>query len=83
MSVLQILCLRPKVCRYMKDIPQEEPVERDAYQTGMEWLPLEKAKKANLFPRVIRDNLSSLIGMGETIYLGSERRGGGYDYTGN
>ena len=64
------------LCKYRDDIPQEEPVERDAYQTGMEWLALEKAKKANLFPRVIRDNLSALIGMGETVYLGSERRGG-------
>ena len=42
----------------------------------MEWVPLEKVKKANLFPRVIRDNLSALLDIGETIYLGSERRGG-------
>lgn len=64
------------LCKYNSDIPQEEPVERDAYQTGMEWVPLEKVKKANLFPRVIRENLPALIEMGETVYLGSERRGG-------
>ena len=64
------------LCKYMEDIPEKEPVERDAYQTGMEWVPLEKVKKANLFPRVIRDNLNALLDMGETIYLGSERRGG-------
>ena len=64
------------LCRYLEDVPQKEAVERDAYQTGMEWMTIEKAKKADLFPRVIRENLSSLIGYGETIYLGSERRGG-------
>ena len=63
------------LCRYLADVPQQEPVERDAYQTGMEWLPIERALTANLFPRVIRDNLPNLIGYGETIYLGSERRG--------
>ena len=64
------------LCRYLENVPQREPVERDAYQTGMEWMTIEKAKKVDLFPRVIRENLSSLIGYGETIYLGSERRGG-------
>ena len=64
------------LCRYLSEVPQTEPVERDAYQTGMEWVPLEKVKKANLFPRVIRDNLSALLDMGETIYLGSDWGGG-------
>ena len=63
------------LCRYLADVPQQEPVERDAYQTGMEWLPIDRVMTANLFPRVIRDNLPNLIDYGETIYLGSERRG--------
>jgi len=63
------------LCKYLHDIPQQEPVERDAYQTGMEWIPIERAMNAELFPRVIRENLPALIDYGETIYLGSERRG--------
>jgi len=64
------------LCRYLPDVAPVEPVERDAYQTGMEWLPIEEAQKSSLFPKVIRDNLPSLLTYGETIYLGSERRGG-------
>ena len=63
------------LCRYLSDIPAKEPVEKDAYQVGMEWIPIEEARKASLFPKVIRDNLPSLLDYGETIYLGSERRG--------
>lgn len=62
------------LCRYLSDVPPQEPVERDAYQTGMEWIPVEEARKASLFPKVIRDNLPALLDYGETIYLGSERR---------
>ncbi|MBQ3669256.1 MAG: NUDIX domain-containing protein [Clostridia bacterium] len=64
------------LCRYLSDIPPREPVERDAYQVGMEWIDVKKAKEASLFPKVIRDNLPLLLDYGETIYLGSERRGG-------
>ena len=64
------------LCRYLADVPGREPVERDAYQTGMEWMSIDAAMDANLFPRVIRDNLPALIGYGETVYLGSERHRG-------
>ena len=64
------------LCRYLPDVPPQEPVERDAYQTGMEWLTVEEAKNASLFPKVIRDNLSTLLTGNQTVYLGSERRGG-------
>lgn len=64
------------LCRYNHNIAPIEPAERDPYQTGMEWLTVAAARSANLFPRVIRDNLDALLGYGETLYLGSERRGG-------
>ncbi len=64
------------LCRYLPEIPMTEPIERDAYQVGMEWIDACEAGKASLFPKVIRDNLPALLGYGETLYLGSERRGG-------
>lgn len=63
------------LCRYLSHVPPVEPVEKDAYQVGMEWISVQEAKKVSLFPRVIRDNLEALLDYGETIYLGSERRG--------
>lgn len=63
------------LCRYLDDVPPVEPVEQDAYQVGMEWLTVKEAREACLFPRVIRENLDALLDYGETIYLGSERRG--------
>lgn len=62
------------LCRYRDDIPASIPSERDTYQTGIEWIPVEQACRASLFPRVIRDNLHALLDYGETLYLGSERR---------
>ena len=38
-----------------------------------EWISLKDAHRSNLFPRAIRDNLSGLIGHGETIFIGSEK----------
>lgn len=52
---------------------QAFPTETDRYQIGAEWIPLREASRKNLFPRAIRDNLRSLIGYGETIYIGSEK----------
>ena len=50
-----------------------EPTETDRFQTGTDWIPLREAGARNLFPRAIRDNLRSLTGYGETIYIGSEK----------
>lgn len=50
-----------------------EPSETDRYQIGTDWIPLREAPGRNLFPRAIRDNLRSLTGYGETIYIGSEK----------
>ena len=63
------------LCRYLPEVPAREPVERDAYQVGMEWVDAREAVRASLFPKVIRDNLPALLEYGETLYLGSERRG--------
>ncbi|MBR4428933.1 MAG: NUDIX domain-containing protein [Clostridia bacterium] len=71
------------LCRPDKDVPVREPAERDLYQVGMEWLTLRQASEAPLFPRVIRDNLPALIDYGETLFLGSEKRGGGFENSGN
>lgn len=51
----------------------EVPTETDRYQLGIEWIPLREVPARNLFPRAIRDNIRSLTGYGETIYIGSEK----------
>ena len=50
-----------------------EPSETDRFQIGTDWIPLKEVPGRNLFPRAIRDNLRSLTGYGETIYIGSEK----------
>ena len=52
---------------------REIPTETDRFQIGSEWIPLKEIANRNLFPRAIRDNLRSLTGYGETIYIGSEK----------
>ena len=52
---------------------QKQPTETDRYQEGIEWIPLKEVPSRNLFPRAIRDNMRSLTGYGETIYIGSEK----------
>jgi len=49
------------------------PTETDRFQIGMEWIDLRDIQHRNLFPRAIRDNISGLIGYGETIFIGSEK----------
>ena len=50
-----------------------DPSERDRFQIGTDWVPLREIGSRNLFPRAIRDNIRSLTGYGETIYIGSEK----------
>ncbi len=57
----------------LDDVPRKEPTEKDRFQIGSEWISLKDAHRSNLFPRAIRDNLSGLIGHGETIFIGSEK----------
>ena len=52
------------------------PTETDRFQLGTEWIPLSEVAGRNLFPRAIRDNLKSLTGYGETIFIGSEKEKG-------
>lgn len=52
---------------------RKKPTETDRFQIGMEWIDIHEIKRRNLFPRAIRDNISGLIGYGETIFIGSER----------
>lgn len=56
----------------LKSSNNKAPTERDPYQLGMEWLKVRDIPEINLFPRAIRENISSLISFGETIFLGSE-----------
>jgi len=49
------------------------PTETDRFQIGMEWIDVSEIHRKNLFPRAIRDNISGLIGYGETIFIGSEK----------
>ena len=59
-------------CR-LANMNRRKPTQRDRYQVGMEWIDLREIGYRNLFPRAIRDNISSMIGYGETIYIGSEK----------
>lgn len=60
------------LCRLESDI-RRAPTERDRFQIDCEWIDLKSAHRENLFPRAIRDNLTGLIGHGETIFIGSEK----------
>ena len=40
---------------------------------GVEWVDIKDVSAKNLFPRAIRDNIQSMVGHGETLYIGSER----------
>lgn len=51
---------------------REIPTEIDRFQIDSIWIPLREVSVRNLFPRAIRDNIRSLTGYGETIYIGSE-----------
>lgn len=53
--------------------PRKKPSETDRFQIGAEWIPLRDLATRNLFPRAIRDNISNMMGYGETIFIGSER----------
>ena len=59
-------------CR-LADTNRRRPTETDRFQVGMEWVDAHEIVYRNLFPRAIRDNIPSLIGYGETIYIGSEK----------
>ena len=52
---------------------KDKPSEIDRFQIGSEWIPLREIGSRNLFPRAIRDNIRSLTGYGETIFIGSEK----------
>lgn len=60
------------LCR-LESEERREPTEKDRFQIGCEWIDIRQAHRKNLFPRAIRDNLSGLIGRGETIFIGSEK----------
>ena len=49
------------------------PSEIDRFQIDSTWIPLREVGSRNLFPRAIRDNIRSLTGYGETIFIGSEK----------
>lgn len=53
--------------------PKRAPTETDRFQIGLEWIDIKEVTRKNLFPRAIRDNISGLIGYGETIFIGSEK----------
>lgn len=61
------------LCRLTGEEPLA-PTELDAYQIDQKWMPLEQVQKANLFPRIVRNNILRMIKTEETLYLGSERR---------
>lgn len=60
------------LCR-LESEERKTPTETDRFQIGCEWIGINEARRKNLFPRAIRDNLTGLIGPGETIFIGSEK----------
>lgn len=60
------------LCKLASDV-RKPPTETDCFQIGMEWVDISEIRYRNLFPRAIRDNISALIGYGETIFIGSEK----------
>lgn len=60
------------LCKLASDI-KKTPTETDRFQIGMDWVDMHELQYRNLFPRAIRDNISGLIGYGETIFIGSEK----------
>lgn len=57
-----------------EDVPVKKPTERDSYQTGVEWVPIETIEKSNLFPAIVRTEMKRVLAAQETIFLGSERK---------
>ena len=60
------------LCR-LDGTERKTPTETDRFQVGYEWIDLRDVHRSNLFPRAIRDNITGLIGHGETIFIGSEK----------
>jgi len=60
------------LCR-LESGERKTPSEIDRFQIYSVWIPMREVASRNLFPRAIRDNLRSLTGYGETIYIGSEK----------
>ena len=58
----------------LNDVRPAKPSHQDTFQMGTEWIPLSEIQKVHLFPRAVRDNIMELIGYGETLYLGSEKK---------
>lgn len=56
------------------DVPVKKPTEKDSYQIGMEWVPLEAVGMLNLFPAAIRTEIDRILESKETVFLGSERK---------
>ena len=58
----------------LSDEPWRQPTEQDKYQLAYEWVAVEDLKRANIFPKVIRDNLDFLVESdARPMFLGSER----------
>ena len=57
-----------------EDVPLKKPTERDSYQIGMEWIPIENIEKTNLFPATIRAEMKRVLAAKDAIFLGSERK---------
>lgn len=57
-----------------ENVPVQAPTERDSYQIGMEWVPIDSIERRNLFPIIVRMELKRILASRETIFLGSERK---------
>lgn len=53
-----------------------EPTVTDQFQTGSEWVELDKLGETCLFPQAVREAIPAMLsGEKELIYIGSDRKG--------
>lgn len=57
-----------------ENVPVKKPTERDSYQIGIEWVPIETIEKTNLFPAVVRTEMKRVLASQGAVFLGSERK---------
>lgn len=48
------------------------PTERDDFQTGTEWVPLDRLPEIRLLPKLVGDNIESILRSESPLFLGSE-----------
>ena len=59
------------LCRKAEE-PIQEPTEKDLDMLDSEWVKIDSIKDMKLHPKVLRENIDSILNTDKTLYLGSE-----------